>query len=170
MKKWIIIIMQSALQVDRMMERLDILNERAALNFKGKTMDTVNEILAINEKKRKLVNLNVLNGSMLKALNPEQIKMISAYARGRSMMNIGEEMGISKSGVFRKLQIIAEKCANVLKRLGFDERRLEREFGDIFLVKQLYKNLNRRHVCKEASRNSYYRELIDGNAATYSIV
>ncbi len=90
----------------------------------------IGEIVALNEEKRKIVNLRFIVGEALKLLNETDKKiLIMRMIEKRTFQDISEITEISLRSVFRHLACAEASFARNLKAAGFGEDWLEKEYG-----------------------------------------
>jgi DNA-binding CsgD family transcriptional regulator len=128
MKIWILLIFRIAPSIEKYLESLDKRIRRIALNAFGVTVNQYDEILALSMKKAKLVNLRIMYNRLEDELTGEEYFMLQQYAQGETGDQISKQLDIKISLTYKKINKALKKAELALKRAGFDEQRMEKDY------------------------------------------
>jgi len=95
------------------------------------TFEEIERVIALSERKDKLVNLYVITDKMLEDLKPSEKKFIHMkFLKKRSVDAISIEMGMTKRNVYRMSNSVIKKmCISMLQR-GMDTSYIEGQMGE----------------------------------------
>jgi len=125
MRDWILMIIAVNPSLERMSQIIDQKVEDLALSPIGDTLNKVETIIRLNEKKILLINLRVVNEKIRKKLDGEEYALIKEFAFGKTVRAVSENIGASSSTTYRKLNKAFKKAENVLISLGYDKEKME---------------------------------------------
>lgn len=95
------------------------------------TEQLIGEILDLTEEKRKIVNLRFIVGQALDGIaRSERSILENRILLKKTYQVIADEQGISLRTVFRRIACAEEAYACALKRAGYTEEWLEKEYGE----------------------------------------
>lgn len=159
---WIMSIFMVAPKLTGLCGVIDKRVESLALNMNRDAMTLFNEIIDLSDKKVKVINLKVMRERMWEKLDFVEREVYLLFLKRYSFEQIGLELEMSKSRVARILNKASAKCARALLSLGFSEEKLEKEYGDIALLKRYVikfkrcfnKNEEKIEISKTNNKNS----------------
>lgn len=90
----------------------------------------IGEILEINDKKRRIVNLAYIVESTLKQLKPIDSQIIrERIFKKRTFQSVADELGIALRTAFRRLEVAKERFFKTMYARGYTESWFENEYG-----------------------------------------
>ena len=143
MKNWIRVIVALNSRLDALTEKIDEEVSLMSTSLYEPTMDLINDIIALNDKKVKLINLRILHDTIKDALLPNEYILLKKVSTGHSFAELAERTGINKGNAYRLFCKCADKAAAALGSLGFTSEKLGKEYNDVPIVRRLYLRLNK---------------------------
>jgi len=131
MKFWVMAIFAVYGKLRRMVELLDEQIDGLSVQIVGDTYQLFDRVIALNDKKRCLVNLKVLGDMLKKLLDKDEFEIVVKHAKGKTFEEIALMVSLSKSSVNRKFLKAIEKCTKHLEALTYNEERLLEEYKDL---------------------------------------
>lgn len=141
MKIWILAVFRLASGLCRAIEEYDKKIDRIALDPFGVTLKQYEKVIALSDKKRRLINLKVMYMLLKEKLDEHDIYLITKYARGISVAEIAERLEMKQSAVYKRLNRAIAEAEEVLAKSGYDEKRMECEYGEFRAVKSALMSL-----------------------------
>ena len=135
MKKWILTVYRILPKLGKRVAAIDEKIERIALSAFGNTLDQCAKIIYLSGYKAKLVNLKIMADVISKKIGAERAEELGEYASGRSAKEIAEARGANQYTVYRRIMRAIEVGAEELGDCGYDEKRMEREYGGMKFVR-----------------------------------
>lgn len=134
MKKWILTIFRIQPKLGKRVAAIDEKIERIALAAFGNTLDQCAKIIYLSGYKAKLINLKIMADVIAKRLGEQRTDELAAYAEGRSAKEIAAINGTNQFTVYRRVMRSIEDASVELNDCGYDEKRMEREYGTMKFV------------------------------------
>ena len=152
MKNWILTLFAVNPLLERMTDLIDERVESLALSPIGNTLDKMENIISLNDKKVALINLRVMHDCVCKKLDEEEIAFIKGCAFRKSVRDMCGDK--SPSTRYRKLNKAIKKAEAILLGLGYDEQKMDyyRQFPYIRAKLSAIKRRNKEGV--EPIRNA----------------
>lgn len=141
MKNWIKVIFALNNKLDALTYSIDSQVDSLSKVTGGNTMELFDNIIRLNDKKVRLINMRVLHDKMREALSERELFIISQSAKGKPLVDIAAELDISKSHAYRLFNKTITKLCKVLASYGYDREKLESDYGDVVLITKTYKKL-----------------------------
>lgn len=116
--------------------------EREALNLREDAVRVCERVMSLNDLKRRLINLRVLYDKLKEGLPAEEFNILRAYAF-KGTCGLGQSMGINRMKVLRLVKRAELKGTHLLAALGFDEGRMERDYGAVPLCRGVREKIRR---------------------------
>lgn len=151
MKLYVLIIFRLSDRLEKKIEAMDKKIERIAYDPFGNTVRQYEKILEISDARTRLINLKVMYDLLIRELSGEETLLIARHALGLSSGEIAESLGMNGSTVYKRLCKAIRHAEKVLEKAGFDEKRMERDYGDLPQVTAA-KNVVKRRVKHAAVR------------------
>lgn len=99
------------------------------------TEELFERMIEINYRKTGIINLKVLVEQSLRRIIPEFSRTLKAkFVMSLDVETIAQNEGINKRTVFRRIERGLDALYDVFCRLGFDGKRLDKEYADEPLV------------------------------------
>lgn len=143
MMAWILTILYLDGRLEAAAARLDDRIAAVALNPFGDTMRQCARLVRLNDRKRRLVNMQVLSHRLSCCLKEEAALMRLCLA-GVSYGDLARVLGVSKATAYRRVKCAAARCVRELEKLGFGPERLARDYGDLNAVRTVYEAFSAR--------------------------
>lgn len=106
------------------------------------TEQIIGEIIALNEQKRKIVNLRFIVSEALKAVSDDDRRILEdRIILKKTFQSISEERGIALRTVFRKLSFAELAFERALNRAGYGEKWLAREYGNDKFIAPIHERI-----------------------------
>ncbi|MBQ4049584.1 MAG: hypothetical protein IJD07_02915 [Clostridia bacterium] len=152
MKNWILTLFTVNPLLERMTTLIDERVESLALSPIGNTLDKMENIISLNDKKVALINLRVMYESICKKLDEDEFALVKGCAFGKSVRDMSGYR--SASTCYRKLNKAIKKAEAILLGLGYDEQKMDyyRQFPYIRAKLSAIKRRNKEGV--EPIRNA----------------
>lgn len=138
MMAWILTILYLDGRLEAAAARLDDRIAAVALNPFGDTMRQCARLMRLNDRKRRLVNMQVLSHRLSCCLKEEEAALMRLCLAGVSYGDLARVLGVSKATAYRRVKCAAARCVRELEKLGFGPERLTRDYGDLNAVKTVY--------------------------------
>ena len=138
MMTWILTILHLEDRLEAAAARLDDRIAAVALNPFGDTMRQCERLMRLNDRKRRLVNMQVLSHRLRCCMKAEEAALLRLLHAGVSYGDLAQALGVSKATAYRRVKCAAAKCVRELEKLGFTPERLRREYADVNAVKTVY--------------------------------
>lgn len=122
---------------------------RVDSSFQGKhfklgvgTEQLISEIIELTDEKRKIVNLRFIVTQALKKLDViERAYLIARVTHKYTYQRIANETSTTLRTAFRKVTLAEKHFAENLKKMGYGEEWLAKEYGSSHYVAQIYKRI-----------------------------
>lgn len=134
MKHWILAVFNLASRLGKLCDRVDQEIDAVSCSLTTDTYTLCEAILALSDKKVRLINFKVMGQLMKEKLSDTEFEIVSCRARGATFEEIGNACGLSKSTAARRFQSAVEKCARAAGQLTFTEKKFTDEYKDIPLI------------------------------------
>ncbi len=108
------------------------------------TMELFDDIIKLNDKKVRIINLRVLHDKMKEALSPREHTIIMRSSLGTSFCEIAESIGLSKGHVYRIYLKTIQKLSRILNSYGYTVDKFKSDYQDVALIDRAYKSFSRR--------------------------
>ncbi len=112
------------------------------------TMELFDDIIKLNDKKVRIINLRVLHDKMKEALTSREHAIIMRSSLGTSFGEIAESIGLSKGHVYRIYLKTIQKLSKILNSYGYTVDKFKSDYKDVAIIDRAYKSFAR---CGEAS-------------------
>lgn len=143
MKNWVKVIVAINSRLDALTERIDEEVSAMSTSLYEPTMQLINEIIALNDKKVKLINLRVLHDTIRDELTSEEYILLKAVVKGHSFSDVAQKTGLNKGNVYRLFNKCVSKAASAVERMGFTPEKLGEEYNGVPIVRRLYLRINK---------------------------
>ena len=143
MKNWIRVIVALNSRLDALTEKIDEEVSLMSTSLYEQTMDLINDIIALNDKKVKLINLRILHYTIKDDLLTNEYILLKEVSKVHSFAELAERTGINKGNAYRLFCKYADKAAAAVESLGFTAEKLGKEYNDVPIVRRLYLRLNK---------------------------
>lgn len=141
MKNWIKVIFALNSKLDAMTYSIDGQVDSLSSLFNVPTMELYDNIIKLNDKKVRIINLRVLHDKMKEALSEREYYIMTCIARGATFEEIAGRIGLTKGGTYRIYRQIIIKLSKILVAHGYTIDKFAADYGDIALVSRTYKKL-----------------------------
>ena len=131
MKLYVLIIFRLSDRLEKTIEAMDKKIERIAYDPFGNTVRQYEKILEITDVRTRLINLRVMYDLLIRELSGEETLLIARHALGLSSAEIAESLSMKDSTVYKRLRKAIRHAEKTLENAGFDEKRMEREYGNL---------------------------------------
>ena len=138
MNAWVLTVLYIGDKLARAEEITDAKINAVALNPFGETSSQCRKLMKLTDRKRRLVNMQVLSHRLRCCLDEEEKELMRMCLEGLSYGDISEVLGLSKATAYRRTKKAADKCEAALEKLGFCRERLENDYADVRAVKSVY--------------------------------
>lgn len=137
--------------LERISEGIDKLVEREAMNsyFYSSIRENgitrvADKILKLTERKKRLINIKVLNEKCLSEVLPLYAKiLIGRYINEESCEELAKRLNLPERTFFRRLMQAEEGFVKALCRNGFDDEKLTDYLHEEKWIYDIYQNLSR---------------------------
>lgn len=94
------------------------------------TEQLIGEIIELTEQRRKIINLRFIVSRALESMKEDTRKILTdRMIKKKTFQQIADEYGVSLRTVFRRVANAEEEFAHNLRRCGYTDAWLEREYG-----------------------------------------
>lgn len=138
MKNWIRVIFAINGKLDALTYSIDGQVENLSALTTVPTMELFDDIIKLNDKKVRLINLRVLHDKMEEALTSRERYIIVRSSMGYSFGEIADALGLSKGNVYRTYLKTQKKLCKILSSYGYTKEKFERDYEDIALINRTY--------------------------------
>ena len=107
-------------------------------------------------KKRKIINLAVLKTALCDSVKERDLDALSRYSCGETAGEIAKDCAVGESAVRKRIKRAIESCITAMQDMGFDEKRMEREYGSLDCVSLSRRAIERKTKLK---RLNAYKKL-----------
>ncbi len=103
----------------------------------------IGEMLEINDRKRKIVNLAYIVMSTLDRMHPKDKQIIEERIfKKKTFQTIATENGIALRTAFRRLEVARNRFAEILDKRGYTDAWFEKEYGSEKYISAIKKRLD----------------------------
>ena len=141
MKKWILTIFRVVPKLGRRIETIDKRIERVALAVFGNTLEQCAKIIYLSGYKSRLVNIRIMHDVIVGKIGEETARDLEDYACGKSAKEIAAVDGRNQYTVYRRIMKAIGEAIKELDDCGYDEERMEREFGGMRFIRTVQMQL-----------------------------
>lgn len=134
MKKWILILFRALPLLAKRVADVEWKIEKIALNARGNTLEQCLEIVYLIGYKSRLVNMKVMRDVIAGEIGEGRATELAAYAGGKSASELSKD-GESAHVTYRRLMRSIDEATKALGRYGFDEDRMDRDYGAMRFLK-----------------------------------
>lgn len=134
MKKWILILFRALPLLAKRVADVEWKIEKIALNARGNTLEQCLEIVYLIGYKSRLVNMKVMRDVIAGEIGEGRATELAAYAGGKSASELAKD-GESAHVTYRRLMRSIDEATKALGRYGFDEDRMDRDYGAMRFLK-----------------------------------
>ncbi|MCL2061243.1 MAG: hypothetical protein FWH03_01270 [Firmicutes bacterium] len=150
MKQWVFCIFCLMSKLGTLCARIEEQVDEASRNLTTDTLTLFNNVLRLNDAKRRIVNFLVLGRMMKSRLEKEEAVILQRRAKMESFDEIAKSLGLSRSGAARKCDAAVQKCIDAALSLTFTEERFIAEYKDIPLIYDTVRRLSKAAGIKAA--------------------
>lgn len=131
----------------KIVEQIDFgVKSRIKSSFQSRHLKTgvsneqlIGEILELNEEKRKIVNLRYIVTVALKSMKESDMRiLIDRIVYKKTFQTIAQEHNVSLRTAFRRVANAEKEYAENLRRCGYSESWLEKEYGKNKYISAIY--------------------------------
>lgn len=148
MKNWIKVIFALNSKLDALTYSIDGQVESLSSLITVPTMELFEDIIKLNDKKVRIINLRVLHDKMKEALTSREHFIIMQSSFGASFGEIADSLALSKGHVYRIYLKTVQKLSKILNSYGYNAEKFMSDYKDVALIDRTYKQFAR---CKEVS-------------------
>jgi len=135
MKAWIRTIFLLKSKIGQLVELIAEEMDALSVDIAANTLTVFTKMLALEDKKRRVVNFKVFSTLLKGQLEKQEYSLIKLHiVDGKSFEEIAPLFESSKSALSRKFNKAINKCEDFLIKLTFNEERLVSEYKDIALI------------------------------------
>lgn len=146
MKNWIRVIFALNPKLDALTYSIDGQVDSLSSLTSVPTMELFDNIIRLNDKKVKIINLRVLHDKMKEAISEREHYIILHSARGASFGEIADKLSLDKGYVYRVYRKAVQKLTKLLISYGYDKQKFIDDYSDITLINRTYKKLTKDDV------------------------
>lgn len=141
MKNWIKVIFALDSKLDALTYSIDSQVDCLSKVIGGDTLELFDNIMRLNDKKVRLINLRVLHDKMKEALSERELIIITQSAKGKPLSEIADMLGLSRSHIYRLHDRAVLRLIKLLRFYGYDNKRFTDDYSDMTLINKMYKKL-----------------------------
>ena len=114
------------------------------------TYEVANKVIEYTERKKNLINLNIIVRDALKRMKPIDVKILVLYYRdGMKSVEIANLLGMAHRTFFRRKGLAVESFCRCVRSFGFDERYFEKKFSKEYWLMNVYYEMENKSVQEE---------------------
>lgn len=133
MLHWIKLLMKKPSLYKRRISSLESRIKKVAVYPFGNTEEQISLILSLISQKRVIEEVSSLAEKLKMLLTDEEYRTVALIAKGKSSVEIAEELGIKKHTALRQVNRAIKTVETLLIWLGYDQKRMEERFSKIQL-------------------------------------
>ncbi len=116
--------------------------QSAHLRYGVTNEQLIDEILKLNDEKRKICNVSyMVNTALSKLSEKEKLVLEERIIKGKTFQVISDEHGIPMRTLFRNFDSAEKRFKVILSQMGFDEKWLESEYSKSKYISKIYERL-----------------------------
>lgn len=152
MENWILAILALSGKLAAAAEMYANRAEATALDLKGNVTELCEQIMELNDIKRRIVNMRVMFDMLKSELSETEFSLISEYA-SKSLTEIALCRKLSRTSVYRMLKRALKKAEKILWKIRVDFDRMNSDYLGIPLCRAVYLKVKRAKTKEKAYRD-----------------